>query len=481
MTAASSATPPRRFPPGFRWGSATASYQIEGAVAEGGRTPSIWDTFSHTPGAVLDGDTGDVAVDHYHRFREDVALMRELGLTSYRFSVAWPRITPDVGPDALGPVNEEGLAFYRALVDELVAAGIEPAVTLYHWDLPQALGDVGGWTDRRTAERFAEYAAVVAQALSPQVGTYITLNEPWCSAYLGYASGVHAPGRQDPAEALTAVHHLNLAHGLAASAVRAVAPDARIGLTLNLAWVHSPAGAPEDEDAVRRIDGLQNRVFLDPVLEGSYPADVLADTRAVTDWSFVQDGDLELVHQVPDVLGINYYSPTVVRHWDGSTPRETADGHDPKAGTPWIGCDDVEFPAQPGLHTDMGWAIDPTGMRELLLRMHREHPGLELMVTENGAAFPDVLVDGPEPQVHDDDRIAYLHAHLDAVLDAVEAGAPVTGYFLWSLLDNFEWSYGYSKRFGIVHVDYDTQRRTLKDSARWYSALVKSGGTLPAR
>jgi beta-glucosidase len=467
----------RHFPPGFLWGSATASYQIEGAVAEGGRTPSIWDTFSATPGRVQNGDTGEVADDHYHRFREDVALMRELGLTAYRFSVAWPRITPQVTVDGLGPVNEEGLGFYRELVDELVAAGIEPAVTLYHWDLPQALEDAGGWTNRRTAELFAEYAEVVARALSPKVSTYITLNEPWCSAYLGYASGVHAPGRQEPASALAAVHHLNLAHGLATAALRRAVPDVRVGLTLNLAWVRSPAGAPEDEDAVRRVDGLQNRVFLDPVLSGRYPQDVLDDTREVTNWSFVQDGDLDLTHEVPHFLGLNYYSPTVVRAWDRESPRTTADGHSSSAGTPWIACDDVEFPEQPGPLTDMGWPIDPTGMRELLLRLHREHPGLELMVTENGAAYPDELSE--DGRVHDPDRIRYVRDHLGAVLDAMEAGAPVTGYFLWSLLDNFEWAYGYSKRFGIVHVDYTTQRRTPKDSARWYADVARTS-ELPA-
>jgi beta-glucosidase len=476
----------RSFPEGFRWGSATASYQVEGAVAEGGRTPSIWDTFSHTPGKVHDGDTGDVADDHYHRFRDDVAIMRELGLGSYRFSVAWPRITPRVTPDALGPVNDEGLAFYRELVDELVGAGIEPAATLYHWDLPQALEDAGGWADRRTAERFAEYAEVVARALSPRVATFITLNEPWCSAYLGYASGVHAPGRQDPASALAAVHHLNLAHGLATSAIRAAVPSARVALTLNLAWVHAPDGtaysgglllsSDGDLDAVRRIDGLQNRVFLDPVMRGTYPADVQRDTAAVTDWSFVRDGDLDLVHQVPDVLGLNYYSPTVVRHWDGGTPRQTADGHGATSATPWIACDDVEFPEQPGQHTDMGWPIDPRGLSELLLRLHREHPGVELMVTENGAAFPDVV--SADGAVHDPARIDYLSQHLGAVLDAIEAGAPVRGYYLWSLLDNFEWSFGYSKRFGIVHVDYGTQQRTIKDSGRWY-ADVASSGELP--
>ncbi len=298
---------------------------------------------------------------------------------------------------------------------------------------------------------------------------------------------MHAPGRQDPAAALAAVHHLNLAHGLAARAVRAALPAARIGLTLNLAWVRTPDGttwSPEladvrtgDLDALRRVDGLANRVFLDPVMRGSYPADVQQDTAGVSDWSFVRDGDLDLVHQVPDVLGLNYYSPTVVRRWDGTGERERADGHDPKAGTPWIACEHVEFPAQPGQHTDMGWPVDPAGLRELLLRLHREFPGTELMVTENGAAFPDELVpDESGPAVHDEDRIGYLQAHLCALLDAIEAGAPVTGYFLWSLLDNFEWSYGYSKRFGIVHVDYATQARTLKDSARWYARLVTGWG-----
>ncbi|WP_369052439.1 GH1 family beta-glucosidase [Kineococcus terrestris] len=459
----------RAFPPGFVWGTATAAYQVEGAAEEDGRTPSIWDTFSRTPGKVLGGDTGDVADDHYHRFREDVALMQRLGLRAYRFSVAWPRITPQVSADALGPVNPAGLEFYSTLVDELLAAGIEPAVTLYHWDLPQALEDAGGWTNRATAERFAEYAGIVAGALGDRVKTFITLNEPWCSAYLGYASGVHAPGRTDQAAALTAVHHLNLAHGLGAAAVRAAAPGARVALTLNLAWVRTDRGTDADHDAVRRVDGLQNRVFLDPVLRGSYPADVLADTASVTDWSFVREGDLELVHQPLDVLGVNYYSPTVVRHWDGAAPRAEADGHGASTHSPWPACEDVEFPELPGHKTAMGWSVDARGMRELLLRMHAEHPGLELLVTENGAAYPDVLVDG---HVDDADRIRYLRDHLGAVLDAVEAGAPVRGYFLWSFLDNFEWGYGFSKRFGIVHVDYDTQVRTPKDSAWWYSGVI---------
>jgi beta-glucosidase len=341
-------------------------------------------------------------------------------------------------------------------------------VTLYHWDLPQALQDAGGWTSRRTAERFAEYAAVVVEKLKPVVSTFFTLNEPWCTAFLGYASGVHAPGHQDPAQALAAVHHLNLAHGLAARVIRAQAPSARLGLTLN------PAGGTADRgqtEPVLRVDGLANRVFLGPVLDGRYPADVLADTASVCDWSFVRAEDAEIIHQVPDVLGVNYYTPTVVRRWAGAGPQQRADGHGGGASA-WVACDDLEFPAQPGPHTDMGWAIDPAGLREVLLRMHREYPGLELMVTENGAAFPDVVTaDGAVP---DPDRTEYLHQHLSAVLDAIEAGARVRGYFLWSLLDNFEWSYGYAKRFGIVHVDYPTQRRTIKDSGRWYADVIRA-------
>ena len=475
-TQAVSATDELRFPQEFLWGAATAAYQIEGAVAEGGRTPSIWDTYSHTPGRIVGGDTGDVADDHYHRYREDVALMARLGLTSYRFSVSWPRITPHVTPEGLGPVNPEGLAFYAVLVDELLAAGITPSVTLYHWDLPQALEDAGGWTSRRTAELFAEYAEVVAAALGDRVPLFITLNEPWCSAYLGYASGVHAPGRTDDAGALTAVHHLNLAHGLATAAVRRGAPSARVALTLNLAWVVPETGSAPDADAARRVDGLQNRVFLDPVLHGRYPADVLADTAHVTDWSFVRPGDLEIINAPLDVLGVNYYTPTHVRHWTRERPKENADGHGDGTASPWIACDDVEFPIQHGPKTDMGWTIDPRGLTEVLLRVARECPGLEIMVTENGAAYPDVVEDG---RIADAERVEYLRGHLAAVHAAIAAGAPVTGYYLWSLLDNFEWAWGYGKRFGIVHVDYDTQVRTLKDSGLFYAAVIR-GNTLNA-
>lgn len=473
----SPSSPYAPFPPGFVWGTATASYQIEGAAAEDGRTPSIWDTFSRTPGKVIGGDNGDEADDHYHRYAEDVAIMKGLGVNAYRFSIAWPRITPQVTSQALGPVNEAGLDFYARLLDELIAAGITPAVTLYHWDLPQALEDAGGWTNRATAERFAEFAELVASRLRDRVATFITLNEPWCSAYLGYASGVHAPGRTEPSAALSAVHHLNLAHGLATTAIRRAAPDARVALTLNLAWVQPDSDSPEDIAAARRIDGLQNRVFVDPALGGTYPVDVLEDTASVTDWSFVQDGDLALIHQPIDALGLNYYSPTVVRAHDPAGARPVADGHGGHGdapASPWPGCDDIEFPQQPGPYTDMGWSIDAQGLHALLVRLSREHPGLDLYVTENGAAFPDVVTD--DGLVHDDDRIAYLREHLSAVRQAIADGAPVRGYYLWSLLDNFEWAEGYAKRFGIVHVDYATQQRTVKDSGWWYAGVASRNG-----
>ncbi|MFC4944469.1 GH1 family beta-glucosidase [Pseudonocardia sp. GCM10023141] len=465
------ATDPLPFPAGFHWGSATAAYQIEGAVAEDGRTPSIWDTFSHTPGRVTGGDNGDVADDHYHRFREDIALMAKLGLTSYRFSVSWSRITPQVTPEELGPVNEAGIAFYSALVDELVAAGITPAVTLYHWDLPQSLEDAGGWTSRSTAERFAEYAGVVAAALGDRAPTISTLNEPWCSAFLGYGSGVHAPGRTDHAAVLAAVHHLNLAHGLAAAAIREAAPAARIAVTLNLAWVRPETDSPADTDAARRIDGLQNRIFLDPMLRGSYPADVIADTAAVSDWAFVHPGDLAIIAAPLDALGVNYYAPTPVRHWTREHPKVQADGHTAASATPWVAADDVEFPLLDGPRTDMGWSIDPRGLTALLLRLTAENPGLELLVTENGAAFPDVVdADG---RIADADRSEYIRAHLVAVHDAITAGAAVAGYYVWSFLDNFEWAWGYNKRFGIVHVDYETLQRRYKDSALFYADVIR--------
>jgi beta-glucosidase len=428
----------------FVWGAATAAYQIEGAAQEDGRVPSIWDTYSRTPGRVLNGDTGDVATDHYHRWPEDVETMTALGLRAYRFSIAWPRIH-----------DQRGIDFYSRLVDALLERGIAPVATLYHWDLPQSLEDAGGWAVRDTALRFAEYAERIGAALGDRVHTWTTLNEPWCSAFLGYASGVHAPGRTEPAAALAAAHHLNLAHGLACQVL-----PGRHSVTLNLHHVRG------DAEAVRKVDAVANRVFLGPMLDGAYPADLLEDTARITDWAFVHDGDEAAIAAPLDVLGVNYYSPTLVRTWDGASSRSTADGHGDGAASPWVGCDDVEFVKQPGPYTEMGWSIDATGLTELLLRLRDEHPGTPLMITENGAAFDDRL--DPDGRVRDQRRIDYLRDHLAAVGRAMEEGADVRGYFVWSLLDNYEWAYGYSKRFGIVHVDYATQERTWKDSARWY-------------
>ena len=454
-----------RFPDGFVFGSATASYQIEGAVAEDGRKPSIWDTFSHTPGKTLGGDTGDVADDHYHRLEEDLDLMASLGLQAYRFSVAWPRIVPE----GRGAVNQAGLDFYSRVVDGLLQRSITPVVTLYHWDLPQVLEDEGGWTVRSTAEAFADYARVVAEALGDRVDTWTTLNEPWCAAFLGYGAGVHAPGRTDPLAALQAAHHLNLAHGLGAQAIRSVIPDAKISITLNL-HVFRPDG-PTGPEAVRRLDAVGNRVFLGPMLDGEYPADLLEDTKAITDWSFVQDGDLAAIKQPVDVLGVNYYSTNTVRMREGDSDVPRRDGHGDGAGSPWPGADGVEFLPLEGPLTDMGWNIDPAGLTELLVSMHERYPGLPQMVTENGAAFPDVVEDGA---VHDEPRIDYLRRHFAAAQDAIAQGVDLRGYFVWSLMDNFEWGWGYARRFGIVRVDYDTQVRTPKDSALWYADVIRT-------
>jgi beta-glucosidase len=450
------------FPPDFWWGAATAAYQIEGAVAADGRSPSIWDTFAATPGKVEHGDTGEEAADHYRRYPQDVAMMAELGLSAYRFSVSWPRVQPG----GSGPENRAGSAFYDRLVDELLAAGIRPAVTLYHWDLPQELEDKGGWAERDTAYRFADYARLVAARLGDRVDLWTTLNEPWCAAFLGYGSGVHAPGRTDPYAALAAAHHLLLAHGLGVSAVRRDLPDARLSLVLNLGAVRSVSDAAADVAAARRVDGLINRLFLDPVVRGRYPRDVLAATAVLCDWAFVRDGDLEIINAPIDALGVNYYQPSLVGAAEQPSPAD-----EPSA---WPGCADVRWHPVPGEVTDMGWPIDPSGLTEILLRVHREYGPLPLFVTENGAAYPDTV--DPEGRVPDPERIAYLRGHLEAAHDAVRAGVDLRGYFVWSLLDNFEWAEGYGKRFGIVHVDYPTQRRTLKESAHWYRRVIAAGG-----
>jgi beta-glucosidase len=451
------------FPPGFLWGAATAAYQIEGASTEGGRTPSIWDTFSHTPGRTAGGDTGDVACDHFHRFRDDVKMMADIGLRSYRFSLAWPRVQPG----GSGPANQRGLDFYRQLVDELLDNGIEPWVTLYHWDLPQELEDAGGWPERDTAYRFADYARLAHAALGDRVTFWTTHNEPWCSAFLGYGSGAHAPGRQDGAAAVRAAHHLMLGHGLAVQALRA--PGTQWGITLNLYAISPATPSAEDADAARRIDGLANRVFLDPVLRGAYPDDVVADLAGVTDMAHVRDGDMAVLGTPVDVLGINYYSRHVV---GAPRPDEPAAPYW-RAPTSWPGSEHVRFVTRGLPVTDMGWEIDAPGLVETLNRVAADYPGVPLYITENGAAFPDEPVDG---EVADPARIDYLDAHLRACLTSIGAGVPLRGYFAWSLMDNFEWAWGYTKRFGMVYVDYDSQLRIPKSSARWYSEVIRRNG-----
>ncbi len=462
---------PVSFPDGFLLGTATAAYQVEGSVTAGGRGPSIWDTFSHTPGKVHNGDSGDVSCRHFLRTGEDLDLLADLGPDAYRFSVSWPRIQPT----GRGPANQQGLDFYRRLTDGLRDRGIRPVLTLYHWDLPQALEDAGGWPQRDTAYRFAEYAELVIRALGDQVERWITLNEPWCSAWLGYGSGHHAPGGRDVGAAAAATHHLLLGHGLALQAIRAAAPAAAAGISLNLTPIRPATGHQADVAAAWRADGNSNRLFLDPVLRGRYPADALAhyETQA-PGFTVIQDGDLAVISQPLDFLGINFYSPrTVADAARGAQAR--AAGHWLPAAAP----DPVEADLQvmtvsrPGFRrTEMGWEVEPAALSELLIRIHREYPPVPLLVTENGAACSDYV--DPEGQVHDPDRIAYLDAHLRAVAAAREVGVDVAGYFVWSMLDNFEWAYGYSKRFGLVWVDYPTGTRIPKDSFRWYRDTIRA-------
>jgi beta-glucosidase len=385
--------------------------------------------------------------------------MKEIGLQAYRFSTAWPRVQPG----GRGPVSTTGLDYYSRLVDSLLEAGITPLVTVYHWDLPQEWEDAGGWPVRDTAYRFAEFAGIVAAALGDRVPMFTTLNEPWCSAYLGYGNGVHAPGRTDGAAAVHAVHHLLLGHGLAARAIRAAAPGAQVSITLNPTVVRG--AGPGDQDAVRRIDGITNRIFHGPLFDGTYPADVIADLAAVTDFSFVFDGDLEIIRAPIEFLGINYYQPTVVA--DPASPDHLGA---PTLGGAFPGSEDVKVIQPPGKRTGQDWTIDPSGLSELLLRFHSEYPTVPLVVTENGSAWPDAVA--PDGAVHDADRTDFMASHLAAVQEAIAGGADVRGYFAWSLLDNFEWAYGYSQRFGIVWVDFDTQERIIKDSGRYFSSVI---------
>ena len=436
------------FAPSFAWGAAAAAYQIEGSPDADGKGPSIWDTFCRVPGAIAGGDTGDVACDHYRRFRTDVALLAELGVTAYRFSVSWPR----VAPDGVGRVNEPGLAFYDALVDELLAHGIRPFATLYHWDLPQALQDRGGWGSRDSVGWFADYADVVARRLGDRVLDWVTVNEPAVVAFVGHAEGRHAPGAREHALALRVAHHLLLAHREAAGAVRAAVPTARVGIALDLRPTAPATPSAEDEAAARRVEGARSRWFLDPLFGRGYPADVVP----LYDGLLAADAVAEMrgFRGELDFLGVNYYTRDVIRAADAEPLR--AEPHVPEAAE----------------RTAMGWEVHPASFCELLLRLQREYGPISLVVTENGAAYEDTPDE--DGYVDDGDRLSYLERHLAALAQAVGEGASVDGYLLWSLLDNFEWADGYAKRFGIVRVDYETQRRTVKASAEWYRSLVEA-------
>jgi beta-glucosidase len=449
------------FPRGFVWGVATSAYQIEGAVTEGGRGESIWDRFCATPGKVLDGSSGATACDHYHRWRDDVDLMREMGVAAYRFSVAWPRVLPQ----GRGRVNEEGLAFYDRLVDALLEAGITPFVTLYHWDLPQALQDEGGWGNRGTVNAFVAYADTVSRRLGDRVGHWITHNEPWCVSLLSHHLGAHAPGMKDLPTALRVAHHVLLSHGEAVPVIRGnTRPGSEVGITLNFEVATPASPSAADRDAARHADGAFNRWFLDPVFGRRYPADVVQDYRDLgalplgePDW--IQPGDLARIAVPTDFLGVNYYTRRIVR----SATLPEFQNEPPSVSPP-----------PPSELTTMGWEVYPEGLYGLLCRIHFEYGPRTLYVTENGSAYPDEV--SPDGAVHDARRVAYLRQHLEACARAARAGVPLAGYFAWSLMDNFEWERGYTQRFGIVHVDYATQARTPKDTARHYAGVIREQG-----
>jgi beta-glucosidase len=437
----------------FTWGAGTAAFQIEGATRVDGRGESIWDRFAAGAGNVADGDTGEPACEHYYRWREDLDLMRELGIQGYRFSISWPRVQPD----GRGPANPKGLDFYRRLAEGLRERGITPLATLYHWDLPQALQDEGGWAERDVVERYAEYARIVSDGLDGLVGDWITHNEPWVTSFLGYGLGVKAPGVRDWAAAIRAAHHALLAHGVAVREFREAGRTGRIGITLDLTVAQPGSASEEDLAAAYRLDGHHNRWFLDALLRGAYPADMLElYEQAVGPLDAIRDGDLETISEPLDFLGVNFYRPNVVAAGD----------------SPVVGIREVE---QDGERTAMDWPVVPEALTELLLRLKRDYGDLPLLITENGAAFPDRLDDGI---VDDERRLEYLRTHIAAVERARAQGVDVRGYYVWSLLDNFEWEWGYAKRFGIVYVDYATQRRIPKRSALWYRDLIarRNGG-----
>jgi beta-glucosidase len=452
----------RPFPDGFVWGVGTSSYQIEGAVAADGRGPSIWDVFAHTPGKVNRGDTGDRACDSYNRLEDDVRLLHELGVGAYRFSVSWPRVLPN----GSGQVNQAGLDYYRRLVEALNRSGIRPVATVYHWDLPQALEERGGWANRDSAKQLGELAHVLARALGDQVSMWITINEPLQTVQQGYITGTHAPGHRDLALASAAIHHIMLGHGYALQALRTELPTASIGPTMD----PQPFNALDEESrpAATALDAEFNRVYLDPVFRGSYPADLRSDLQPPA--GLIEDGDMELISAPIDFFGLNYYRPHYLRGGDWNDLRV---GETPVPGHPGV----VQYLPPELPRTVMDWPIVPEGMRDLLIRLHEESGGLPLYVTENGCAVDDYL--SPEGTIDDHERIDFIHGHLDATLQAIDAGVNVAGYFHWSLMDNFEWAEGYRRRFGLHYVEFASGRRIQKLSARFYRQVALANA-LPA-
>lgn len=442
----------RQFPKNFIWGAATASYQIEGAAHEDGRGPSIWDTFSKTPGKVLLGHTGDVACDHFHRYESDVKLMADLGIKSYRFSLAWPRVVPEKGR-----VIENGFDFYKRLLEQLNKYGITPSATIYHWDLPQWIEDEGGWSNRAVVDYYKEFAELAFKALGDDIPFWITHNEPWCASLLSYGIGEHAPGLKDWRRAYRAAHHILLSHGEAVKMYREMGLKGEIGITLNLTPAYAASEAPEDIAAAKRQDGFSNRWFLDPIFKGSYPVDFMERVeRFCGDLNVIQPGDLETISVKQDFLGINFYSRSVVK--------------DDPADDSLVAAQHVSTTNKV---TDMGWEIYPDALYDLLHRLKDEYTDLPIYITENGAANADQIVNG---EVVDSDRIEYVQQHLNAALRFIEEGGNLQGYYLWSLMDNFEWAFGYTKRFGIIYVDYETQERTPKASYHWYSNVIQNNG-----
>jgi beta-glucosidase len=444
----------KHFPTNFVWGAATSSYQIEGARHDDGKSDSIWDTFSNTPGKIQDGANGDVACDHYHRYQEDVALMAELGLQAYRFSISWPRILPA----GRGQINQKGLDFYGRLTDALLEANITPYVTLYHWDLPQILEDQGGWPARDMVDAFVEYADVVTSYLGDRVKNWITFNEPFVSALLGYQFGFHAPGVKSPNAGLRAAHHQLLAHGRSVPVIRQNSPGAEVGITLNMSLNVPASASAADQARARYQDGFVNRWFLDPIYGRHYPADMVVAYRQQFDESFdfIQDGDFETMAVPTDFFGLNYYTRHVVRN-------EEAENNLPQ----------TEFESSEN-RTDMNWEVYPEGLYQILNRLYFEYNVPKIYITENGASYAD----GPDEngRVRDERRLSYLRQHFEAAHRAIVNGVPLAGYFVWSFMDNFEWSHGYSQRFGITWVDYETQERILKYSALWYKQVIAENG-----